>query len=143
MSLLSSLRIIGMIHFPPLLGSPDHPGIETIESYMRADTKALEEGGVDAIMLENNYDLPHTRLLSNGSRQDMRNLCHTARSLTALPLGICCLWNDWKSALDIALECNLQFIRIPVFVDHIATHYNYEIEEDPEEITAYRSQIGG
>lgn len=93
-------------------------------------------------MIENNYDLPHTRILSDEARRDMKILAHEARSATSLPLGICCLWNDWKAALDLAHIYSFQFIRIPVFVDHIETHYGYHIQEDPAEIIEYRTQIG-
>lgn len=33
-------------------------------------------------------------------------------------------------------------MRIPVFVDHVETHYGFEIRENPEEILAYRNHIG-
>jgi predicted TIM-barrel enzyme len=71
----------------------------------------------------------------------MTQLALFCRQQTSLPLGICCLWNDWKSALAIAKVANLQFIRIPVFVDHVKTHYDYEIQERPKEILDYRKKI--
>jgi len=51
--------VIGMIHFPPLLGYKDYPGFEYIKDKALKDLRALERGGVNAILLENNYDTPH------------------------------------------------------------------------------------
>lgn len=71
----------------------------------------------------------------------MTHICDILRSKTRLPLGVCCLWNDWKSALSIAKIVGLEFVRIPVFVDHIETHYGYAISEIPADIIAYRKKL--
>jgi len=54
----SERPLIGMIHFPPLIGLPEYPGFEYVKTKMLQEVKILERGGVDAIMIENNYDLP-------------------------------------------------------------------------------------
>src|SRR6266568_1492996 len=51
--------IIGMIHFMPLLGYPGYSDISLILNNALKDLEALEAGGVDGIMFENNYDIPH------------------------------------------------------------------------------------
>lgn len=93
-------------------------------------------------MIENNYDLPHTRILDPEVLVQMTLVCDALRKRTTLPIGICCLWNDWKAALSIAKFAQLQFVRIPVFVDHVRTHYGYEIQEDPAQIIEYKNHIG-
>ena len=138
---LQSLKIIGMIHFPPLLGFSEYPGIKYIIEKTEKDLKALEEWGVNAIIIENNYDIPHTRNLAPEIIAEMTRLALFCRERTNLPIGICCLWNDWRSALTIAKVANLDFVRIPVFVDHIKTNYGYEIRENPEEILKYCTRI--
>ncbi len=130
-----------MIHLPPLIGFKDSLPHETILAKALADLKSLVDGGIDAIMIENNYDLPHTRLLDTEVLVQFTAICIELRKATKLPLGICCLWNDWKSALSIARFADFQFVRIPVFVDHIRTHYGYEITENPAEVLAYRKQL--
>ncbi|WP_394326250.1 BtpA/SgcQ family protein, partial [Haloferax profundi] len=45
--------IIGMVHLPPLPGSPGFDGDrDEIRTRLRQDASALESGGVDGIMLE-------------------------------------------------------------------------------------------
>lgn len=138
---LASLKIIGMIHFPPLLGCEWYPGINYILQKTEKDILTLEAGWVNAIIIENNYDIPHVKYLEPQTTAQMTYLAIKTREITKLPLGICCLWNDWKSALSIANIAWLQFVRIPVFVDHIKTSYGFEIQENPSEIQAYRKKI--
>lgn len=138
----NAISIFWMIHFPPLLGFKWYPGQETILQKAKEDLRTLERGWVDAIIIENNYDLPHTKYLDPEIITQMTFLAWELRKETTLPLWICCLWNDWKSALSIAKVINLQFVRIPVFVDTIKTHYGFEIQENPEKILAYKKKIG-
>ncbi len=58
-----------------------------------------------------------------------------------IPMWICCLWNDWKAWLSIAKVANLDFVRIPVFVDKIQTNYWFIIEEKTSEILEYKNKI--
>lgn len=138
---IKSLKIIGMIHLPPLVGFEWYPWLETIIKKAISDLKTLEEWWIHAVIIENNYDIPHTRYLDTEIIVQMTYICNILRQNTSLPLGICCLWNDWKSALSIAKIIGMQFIRIPVFIDHIETHYGYEISEDPKDILAYRTKL--
>lgn len=55
--------IIGAVHFPPLLGYPGFPGFDVALKNAIFDLKAFEKGGVDGIIFENNYDIPHKTLL--------------------------------------------------------------------------------
>lgn len=134
--------LIGMVHFAPLPGYPDSPGYARVLELALADLAALEAGGAQAVLLENNYDVPHARTLSSGAAADFLSLARELRARTKLPLGVCCLWNDWKSALRVAKEAGCQFVRAPVFVDRVRTHYGFDIAEDPAEILRYRREIG-
>ena len=51
--------VIGMVHLAPLIGYAGSPGPAIVRKKFLADMKALIIGGVDAIMIENNYDIPH------------------------------------------------------------------------------------
>ena len=46
--------IIGAIHFPPLLGYKDFPGLDVALKNAFADLRALETGGADGVIFENN-----------------------------------------------------------------------------------------
>ncbi len=115
--------IIGAIHLPPLLGYPEYQGFKTALKNALADMRALEKGGVDGIIFENNYDIPHKIFADSSVVASMTYLGEQIKKAIKLPLGISVLWNDYYTALSIAKILNLQFVRIPVFVDNVKTDY--------------------
>lgn len=132
--------VIGAIHFPPLLGFSEFPSFEIARANALKDLEAFEKGGVDAVIFENNYDIPHTEFVGSEICASMLLLGAEIKKATTLPVGISVLWNDYKTALSIAKVLDLQFIRIPVFVDTVKTNYGI-IEGNFEEIIKYRKHI--
>lgn len=132
--------IIGAIHFPPLLGYPNFPGYKIALNNALKDLTAFEKGGVDGIIFENNYDIPHKIFVDSSIAASMAFLGEKIKAKTKLPLGISVLWNDYRAALSIAKILDLQFIRIPVFVDKVKTDYGI-IEGKPKEIIQYRKLL--
>lgn len=133
--------IIGAVHFPPLVGYEGFPGLPEALKNALADIGAFEKGGADAVIIENNYDLPHTENAGAGTISSMTYLALEIKSKTKLPVGINVLWNDFRAALSIAKIANLDFIRIPVFVDTVETDFGV-IRGQADEATAFRSSIG-
>lgn len=134
--------IIGAIHLPPLLGYKDFPGFDVVLKNALADLKAFESGEVDGVIFENNYDIPHKIFVDAPIISSMTFLGEKLRKATRLPLGISVLWNDYRAALSIAKTLNLQFIRIPVFVDKVKTDYGI-VEGEPKKVIDFRKSIGG
>lgn len=134
--------IIGAIHLPPLLGYKDFPGFNVALKNALADLKAFESGEVDGVIFENNYDIPHKISVDASIISSMTFLGEKLRKATRLPLGISVLWNDYRAALSIAKTLNLQFIRIPVFVDKVKTDYGI-VEGEPKKVIDFRKSIGG
>ncbi len=132
--------VIGAIHFSPLFGYPEFPGFDVCLKNALEDLKAFEDGGVDGIIIENNYDTPHKILVEKETIHLMIELGKEIKSKTKLPLGVSVLWNDYKAALTIAKEIGGQFIRVPVFVDNVRTNYG-DIFANPKEILEYRKKI--
>lgn len=133
--------IIGAIHFPPLLGYKGFPGFKITLKNAIADLRAFEKGGVDGIIFENNYDIPHTITVNAPIVSSMTFLGGKLRKATRLPIGISVLWNDYSAALSIAKTIDLQYIRIPVFVDKVRTSYGI-VEGAPKKIDDFRKSIG-
>lgn len=132
--------IIGAIHFPPLFGYKDFPGIDVALKNALHDLKAFEEGGVDGIIIENNYDVPHKIIVDKKTVEMMAHLGKEIKKVANFPIGVSVLWNDYKSALSIAKRIEAQFIRIPVFVDRVKTNYG-EVLGMPEDVLKYRKKI--
>lgn len=133
--------IIGAIHLPPLLGYPKFPGFDVAFKNALSDLEAFEKGGVDGIIFENNYDIPHKVFVDAAIISSMIFLGEKLRKATRLPLGISVLWNDYRAALSIATTLDLQFIRIPVFVDRVKTNYGV-VEGEPKKVIEFRKSIG-
>jgi len=133
--------VIGAVHFPPLVGYKDFPGFEVAKENALADVMAFELGGADAVIFENNYDVPHTEFVSPEIAELMEFLGREIVKATTLPVGINVLWNDYKTAFTIAKKLALKFIRVPVFVDTVKTDYGV-IEGRASEIINFRKNIG-
>jgi membrane complex biogenesis BtpA family protein len=111
--------VIGMIHLPPLPGSPRHAPSATLAVIRDAalrDADALAAGRVAGLMVENFGDVPF---------YPGRVPAHTVAFVTAiaaavrerfpdLPLGINVLRNDGRSALAVAAAVGAQFVRVNV-----------------------------
>src|SRR3989344_3315390 len=132
--------IIGMIHFMPLLGYKGHHGLDKILEAALRDLKALENGGADGIMVENNYDIPHKIFVNSETIVSMTYLANEIIKRTKLPVGISVLWNDYKTALSLAKVCGGKFIRVPVFVDNVRTQYG-DVFGNPEDVLNFRKRI--
>ena len=63
------------------------------------------------------------------------------KKATKLPLGVNVLWNDYRTALSLAKILDLQFIRVPVFVDKVKTSYGI-IKGEAEKIVKRRELLG-
>ena len=55
------MRLVGMVHLAPLPGSPRWDGsMDRVVAAAVADARALVEGGMDALLVENYGDVPFT-----------------------------------------------------------------------------------
>lgn len=132
--------IIGAIHFPPMPGYPEYPGFEVAFANVLYDLKAFEDGGADAVIIENNYDVPHKERIDEEVVQTMIALGAELRNSTALPIGVSVLWNDYVSAFRIAKAIGGSFIRVPVFVDTVETSYGI-MKGKPAEVLRARDEL--
>lgn len=133
--------VVGMVHCAPLLGYDDSPGVKEVEKIFVQDLKSLLAGGVDAVMIENNYDVPHFEKAKSSTIPQLTQLCLLARKLTKKPLGLCVLWNDYETALAIAKIAGFNFVRIPVFADKVKTDYG-TFSGKAKEAVEFRKRIG-
>lgn len=116
-------HLIGAIHFPPLPGYDGYPGFDTAVAYALADLEAFQKGGCSAVIIENNYDVPHVERVSQAVRDEMIALGNVLVAHATVPVGVSVLWNDYESAFAIAVAIGASFIRVPVFVDRVQTAY--------------------
>ena len=137
---LKSKKIIGVIHLLPTLGFEGFKSKEDILSRALEDLNTLITGGINSIIVENNYDLPHKINVNPETIVMMGYILGKIREKTDIELGISVLWNDYKTALSIAKIYNCQFVRVPVFVDTVKTSFGL-IKGNAQDIIEYRDQI--
>jgi membrane complex biogenesis BtpA family protein len=112
-----AMRLIGMVHLPPLPGSPRWEGsMEGAVAAALADARALVEHGMDALIIENYGDVPFTPgRVEPATIAAMTVVAREIRrELPATPLGINVLKCDARAALAIACAVGARFIRVNV-----------------------------
>ncbi|MBN2490162.1 MAG: BtpA/SgcQ family protein [Planctomycetes bacterium] len=115
--------LIGVIHLPPLPGSPRSRGdLKALGDRVRQDARALAAGGASGMLLENFGDAPFlAEHVPPATVAMMTALALIAREAAALPLGVNVLRNDAAAALAVALAGGGAFIRVNVHVGAAVT----------------------
>lgn len=135
-----SKKIIGVIHLLPTLGFEGFKSRYDVLNRALEDLDILMTGGINTIIIENNYDLPHKINVNPETIVLMSFILGKIREKTDIELGISVLWNDYKTALSIAKIYDCQFVRVPVFVDTVKTDFGL-IRGNGHDVIKYRSKI--
>ena len=134
---------IGVVHLPPLPGSPRWRGdMEAVLGQAREEAHLLAEGGADGIIVENFGDAPFTTgHVGPHTVAAMTLAVQAVMERVSLPIGINMLRNDPYSALAVAVATGARFIRANV-------HYGVMVAEEgliqgrADETLRYRRALG-
>ncbi|MHC5109898.1 MAG: BtpA/SgcQ family protein [Planctomycetota bacterium] len=140
---LPSQALIGVIHLPPLPGSPMHhlPMEEIVERAV-TDAQRLRRAGFDAAVIENFGDAPFTaEAVAPATVACMTVVAEQVRHACPIRIGINVLRNDARSAIGIASATGASFVRVNVLSGVYATDQGI-IESDAHEVLRYRKMIG-
>ncbi len=112
--------IIGMVHLMPLPGSPAYEGwsMDKIIEEALKDARALVEGGVDGIIVENMWDLPYYSGAQRIPPEEIAAHAVAAREVIKevnVPAGITVIHNGGRVALGIAKAAGAKFIRVCLY----------------------------
>jgi membrane complex biogenesis BtpA family protein len=105
--------IIAMCHLKALPGDPkyDQPaGMNAVLDAARHDLKALQQGGVDAIMFSNESSLPYLTDVDAVTIASMARVIGELKPEITVPIGVNVLWDPYAS-LDLAVAVGAQFVR--------------------------------
>jgi len=130
-----------MVHLKTLLGYPQHQSMSVVLEQAIEDALLLEQGGVDAILIENTDDDPHQKIVSPEIIAAFTVITREIKAKVKVPIGVCVLWNDYQASLAIAKLAEADFVRIPVFTEAVVTASGI-IEGNPYEAISYRHKIG-
>ena len=147
MSLTSILgvtkAVIGMVHLRALPGSPRWMG--SMDAVVRAaldDARALAEGGVDALLVENHGDVPFAPARVDAATvAAMAVAVHEVRAAVPLPIGVNVLKSDALSALAVASATGAAFIRVNVHVGAVVADQGL-LQSTSYESLRYRRLLG-
>jgi membrane complex biogenesis BtpA family protein len=147
MRLWKNHPIIGVVHLAPLPGAaraPEHApdAMRMALDLALADARALEEGGLDGIIVENFGDVPfHGERVPAATVAAMSAIARELRRATRLPMGVNVLRNDANAALAIATACGLDFVRVNVHAGAMVTDQGV-LQGRAAETLAERRRLG-
>ncbi len=105
--------VIGMVHLGALPGSPLHNverGLDGLVENARADLRALQAAGFDAVMFGNENDRPYEFQVDTASTATMAYVIGQLRPEITVPFGVNVLW-DPLSTIALAAATGAGFVR--------------------------------
>lgn len=105
--------IIAMCHLQALPGDPRFDakkGMDWVVEMGLQDMKALQEGGVDAIMFSNEFSLPYLTKTEPITAIAMARVIGELKSKLNIPFGVNVLW-DPIASIDLAVATGALFVR--------------------------------
>ncbi len=105
--------IIAMCHFERMPGDPGYDamkGLDYVISQVRKNLKALQEGGVDAVMFSNESSLPYLTRVEPITYVTMARVIGELMSDIKVPYGVNVLW-DPTATIDLAVATGARFVR--------------------------------
>ncbi|MGQ4833563.1 MAG: BtpA/SgcQ family protein [Candidatus Asgardarchaeia archaeon] len=134
--------IIGMIHLKALPGSPKFESLDIVVDYALKDAEALEQGGVDGVLIENISDVPYFPVrVPPETVSAMTYVTTKISEKIKIPFGVNVLRRDAKSALAIAFVTGGRYIRTNVLIGAYVTDQGI-IEANAHELLRYRRFLG-
>jgi membrane complex biogenesis BtpA family protein len=105
--------IIAMCHLGALPGDPyfnKKDGLTEVLTWARKDLKALQNGGVDAVMFSNEFSMPYLTQVQTVTVAAMARIIGELMPEIKVPFGVNVLW-DPSASLDLAVSTGASFVR--------------------------------
>jgi len=117
------VKLIGMIHLPPLPGSPGYRGL-TIREYLDYSVKEAEKlyvAGFNGVIIENYMDYPFSIRISDRISLELfsKIVEHVRREFNDFEIGVNILRNSGVEAAWIACVSNADFIRVNSYYEPV------------------------
>lgn len=105
--------IIGMLHLGPLPGDPLYrreEGMGCVVKNAKADLIALQQGGVDGILISNEFSLPYERHMSFVTPAAMARVIGEIIADISVPYGVDAI-SDALATIELAAAVDAKFVR--------------------------------
>ena len=135
--------LIGVVHLAPLPGSPRwRDDMAHVLARAREDAAALEQGGADAIIVENFGDAPFSaEPVGPHTVAAMALAVMAVRERVSVPVGVNMLRNDPYSAIAVAAVTGARFVRANVHYGVMVADEGL-IEGQAHDTLRYRRHLG-
>jgi uncharacterized protein len=135
--------IMGMVHMPPLPGSPNSTmSMAELVEFALSEASKLERAGLDACIVENVGDTPLFKEdLPPYTTAAMATLTRAVVEHTKMKVGVNMLRNACEEALSVAHIAGAQFIRCNVLIGAYATDQGI-IEGCAAKVARLRKALG-
>ena len=135
--------IIAMCHLRALPGDPGYDaakGLDYVLEKARADLRALQAGGVDAVMFSNEYSTPYLLQVEPITHVTMARIIGELLREIRVPYGVNVLW-DPKATVELAVAVGASFVR-EIFSGVYASDFGLW-NTNSGEVARLRQRLGG
>ncbi len=105
--------IIAMLHLDPLPGDPRYnfnSNMKTVVKHAKEDLRALQNGGVDGVLISNEFSLPYERRMSYVTPSAISRVVGELKESLKIPFGIDCI-SDALATIETAAAVEADFVR--------------------------------
>lgn len=134
--------IIAMLHLAPLPGDTMYDelaGMGSIVARARRELSALQDGGVDGILISNEFSLPYLTKTEPITAIAMARIIGELLDDIRVPYGVNVLW-DGRASIDLAMATGARFVR-EIFTGVYASDFGLW-DTNVGEVARYRHRIG-
>jgi len=134
--------IVAMLHLAPLPGDPGYDtaaGVAAIVNRAKGELDALLSGGVDAVLISNEFSLPYLTKTEPITAITMARIIGELQGELAVPYGVNVLW-DGRASIDLATATDAAFVR-EIFTGVYASDFGLW-NTNVGEVARHRHRIG-
>ncbi len=134
--------IIAMLHLAPLPGDTlydDRSGMRAVVERARRELDALQEGGVDGVLISNEFSLPYLTKTEPITAISMARIIGELVDEIRIPYGVNVLW-DGRASIDLAMATGAQYVR-EIFTGVYASDFGLW-DTNVGEVARHRHRIG-
>jgi uncharacterized protein len=135
--------VIAMLHLSALPGDPGYDsksGLSAVVSRARTELEALQNGGVDGVMISNEFSLPYLTKTEPITAITMARIIGEMLADFSVPYGVNVLW-DGRASIDLAVATGAKFVR-EIFTGVYASDFGLW-DTNVGEVARHRARIGG
>ena len=135
--------VIAMLHLLALPGDPGFDstgGIRAVVDRAKAELAELQQGGVDGVMISNEFSLPYLTRTEPITAITMARVIGELLPEFSVPYGVNVLW-DGRASIDLAVATGAQWVR-DIFTGVYASDFGLW-DTNVGEVARHRHRVGG